>query len=166
MCGSAAVACNSRSFSRKSLEVGGKVERSTIVGKPGWVCLASIHVAVCAAAAFFASFRAFALVCLVSILAMIRYCCMALAARNLGNAGLAGPVAVSGWIAALVALAAVLFVMGRHDGRLLAWPVAAALAGPAVATVAAAVRGLSALRGASGHPPAGDREAHSGEVDA
>ena len=163
---SGAVACNSRLIPRESLEAGGMVESSAIVGKPGWICLASVHAAVCAAAAVFASFRALALVCLVSILALLRYWCMALAARNLGNAGLAGPVAVSGWIAALVALAAVLFVMGRQDGRLLAWPVAAALAGPAVATVAAAVRGLAALKGAAGRRPFGDREAHSGEVDA
>ena len=142
------------------------MERSAIVGKPGWACLASVHAAVCAAAAVCAPIRAFALACLVAILAMLRYCCMALAARNLGNAGLAGAIAASGWIAALVALAAVLFVWGRSNPGLLAWPAAAALAGPAVVTVGALVRGISSLREAASHGPDGCRQAHSGEVDA
>jgi len=146
--------------------VGGKVERSAIVGKPGWACLASVHAAVCAAAAVCAPFRAFALACLVAILAMIRYCCMALAARNLGSSGLAGPIAVSGWISALVALAAVLLVWSRSNPGLLAWPAAAALAGPAVVTVGAMVLGIGSLRADAGRGPGRSCRAHSGEVDA
>jgi hypothetical protein len=118
------------------------------------------------AAALSAPLRAFALACLVSILAMVRYCCMALTVRSLGSAGLAGPVAASGWIAALVAMAAVLFVWGRSNPGLLAWPVAAALAGPAVVTVGAAVRGIGSLRGAGSRGPGGYRQTSSGEVDA
>lgn len=142
------------------------MEGPAIVGKKGWICLASVHAAVCAAAAVCAPLRAFALACLVSVLAMLRYGCMALSARSLGNAGLAGPVAVSGWIASLVALAAVLFVMGRQDGRFLAWPAAAALAGPAVATVAAVARGIGAIRGGPGRRSGRVRGARYGEVDA
>ena len=142
------------------------MEGSTIVGKQGWACLGSVHAAACVAAAVLAPFRAFALACLVSILAMVRYCCMALAARSLGSAGLAGPIAASGWITALVALAAVLFVWGRANPGLLAWPAAAALAGPAAVTVGAAVRGIGSLRGAASHGSGGSCQARSGEVDA
>lgn len=142
------------------------MERSAIVGKPGWACLASVHAAVCVAAAVFAPFRALALACLVSLLAMLRYCCMALTVRSLGSAGLAGPAAASGWIAALVAMAAVLFVWGRSNPGLLAWPAAAALAGPAAVTVGAAVCGIGSLKGAGGGGPGAYREVHSGEVDA
>ena len=142
------------------------MERSAIVGKPGWACLASVHAAVCAAAAVCAPFRAFALACLVAILAMVRYCCMALAARSLGSAGLAGPIAASGWIAALVALAAVLFVWGRSNPGLLVWPAVAALAGPAVVTVGTMVRGIGSLKAEAGRGPGGRRQTHSGEVDA
>lgn len=142
------------------------MERSAIVGKPGWACLASVHAALCVAAAVFAPFRAFALACLVAILAMLRYCCMALTVRSLGSAGLAGPAAASGWVAALVAMAAVLFVWGRSNPGLLVWPAAAALAGPAAVTVAALVRGLGSFRGAGNRSSGGYRKAHSGEVDA
>lgn len=139
---------------------------SSMVGKTGLVLLASIHAAVCVAAAFCASLRSFAFVCLVSILAMVRYACMTLSARSLGGAGLAGPVAVSGWIAALIALAAVLFVAGRSGAKFLAWPAAAALAGPAGITVGTMARGIRALGGAAGPGGAGRRKIHSGEVDA
>jgi hypothetical protein len=81
----------------------------------------------------------------VSLLSTLRYICMALVAKNLGRPGPVLAMAGMGWMAALFALAAAIFALGRAAKGVLPWAVAAALAGPAAATLAAFAGGVLAL---------------------
>jgi hypothetical protein len=117
-------------------------------GKAGMALFVSLHAGACVAAAAFAGPRPFALALVVSVLAGLRYLCMALVSRNLGVPGIGLAVAAMGWLACLVALVAAIAVAGRAGAMgaaALPWAAATALAGPAAATLIALGKGAATL---------------------
>jgi hypothetical protein len=127
--------------------IGEKVERFLPVDRGEWLSFACIHIGVCVAAGVAASARAAAAAVVVSLLATLRYFSMALAAKWMGRDRGFTMLAASLWAGSFVALAAVLFFFGDRGGGLLPWAGAAALAGPAAATLCAAAKGIARFSG-------------------
>jgi hypothetical protein len=125
--------------------MGEKVVSNSFVDARAYGIFAALHVGVCAVAVAFGSGKAFLAVLVVSLLAGLRYFCIVYLARNLGRSRQATVIAVSGWIAAFMALASVLFVLGRAGRVYLDWAVIAAVVGPIATTASVLIKGVIAL---------------------